>query len=683
MVSLPKFEALRPRLPAVMTAVALAAVFLLAFWVRAVGLQPDKLLSFDPIFQLRFTEYFATFHTLPDWDELSYYTGRPVANYPPLIFYTTTAVWWLSQLLHLGWSLTTAAGWASAFYGAAIVIPAFFLARALSDKYGGLLAATLVGTAPQILVRTFGASFDTDQFAIFFILLTLWLGWEALRRRTPAAVATAAAGFIVFMLAWPTYWFTALMLAAVPVVWLCISLPFGKKREDGRRIDRNEFLSMLAVPAVLFVSILIAGSILQTSPLNSLAGLFGFAQAAEQWIVNISIAELQLVDLASIATWQTAFGRLVSGMALLDEAVFLLLVIFTAVGVIGTLRRDRLAGAFLATIVALNIFALTRGIRFTEFSSAMLLVAAGVGFSYIFSWSKREPFARSCVAGTGLVLAFIGVTIAMSYGPTLAADNSPNWDAAYAFLRTTPETSVVGTWWDPGHMITGLAERRVIADGAHCGNECLYTINDRITDLGKVFDTTSEQEAADILRKYKGDSDRVYWIASDDLIPKFQWLQYFGTGCDARSDSNCPLYSIFSAQSSKTVGNFSIISYGNQLMLVQPLEGSPFFVVVQGRTVAAIDELIAYVQGSTAPMSIRFDSPSDLQAAADAMNLRASNQTIPLSIWLPPSANIAVVIPQHLRESMFTKMFFLEGQGLTKFKQVFRNDQVKIYEIDF
>ena len=681
MVSILKFEALRPRLPAIGAAAALAVIFLIAFWVRAAGLQPDKLLSFDPIFQLRFTEYFATFHTMPDWDELSYYTGRPVAgNYPPLIFYTTSAIWWLSQVLNLGWTLKTAAGWASAFYGALIVIPAFFLARALSDKYGGLMAAVLVGTAPQILVRTFGASFDTDQFAILFILLTLWLGWEALRRRTPASIAAASAGFIAFMLAWPTYWFTAIMLAAVPVAWLGLSLL--QKKKEGGRFDRQMFLKLLAVPVIIFVAMIIGGTILQVSPIKSMASFLGFAQAAEQWIVNISIAELQLVDLTNLATWQTAFGRMFSGITLLDQLVFLLLVVFTVVGVLGTLRRDRLAGAFLTTVVALNIYTLTRGIRFTEFSSAMLLVAVGVGFSYVFSWSKREPFARNILAGVGLMLAFVGIVTALSFGPTLGPDNNPNWEAAYTFLRSTPETSVVGTWWDPGHMITGLGERRVIADGAHCGNECLYTINDRITDLGKTFDTANEQEAVELLQKYKGDSGRVYWIASDDLISKFQWLQYFGTGCDARSDSNCQLYSVFSAQSSQTIGNgaFSTITYG-PVIIIQPRSGNPFAVVVQGRTIAPIAELLAYAQGS--PTSIPFSSQSDLQGAADAMNLRSVNQTIQLSVWLPQSASYTVVIPQNLRNSMFTKMFFLEGEGLSKFKQVFRNDQVKIYELDF
>jgi dolichyl-diphosphooligosaccharide--protein glycosyltransferase len=672
---------LRQHLPAIGVAIALGAIFLLALWVRMMGLQPDKLLSFDPIFQLRFTEYVARFGTIPEWDELGYYVGRAVAgSFPPLIFYLTSIIWKLGQALGWTWTLKTAAGISSAFYGAAIVLPAFFLARSLSNKLGGLLAAVLVGTAPQILIRTFGASFDTDQIAIFFIILTMWLGWRALRNRTVASLAVASASFIAFAMAWPTYWFTAFIIAAVPFVWLALSMIPGRQKPDGGKVDWPQFYRLLSVPAIIFAALLIGGTILQIDPISNLFSFIGFAQSAEQWIVNISIAELQLVDLGNLATWQMAIGRFVTGVTWLDSAMFFALVVLTISGLLTSLRHERLAGAFMLTIVALSIFTVTRGIRFTEFSSAILLVAAGVGFGNLVKIVSGTPLLRSALLGLGLLLAFMGASLALQMGPSLAADTNSNWDAAYAFLRSTPETSLVGTWWDPGHMITGLAERRVIADGAHCGNACLYTINDRITDLGRIFTTSDEQEAVNLLQKYKGTSDRVYWIASDDLIGKFQWLQYFGTGCDARSDANCPLYSVFSAQSTQKAGNFSLISYG-QLMLVQPSNGNPFTVVVQGRTVIPIDELLAYVNGK--PTSVRFNSPADLEAVASSLNLRTVNQTASLTVWLSPTANYAVVIPQNLRQSMFTKMFFLEGQGLNQFKQVFTNDQIKIYELDF
>jgi len=161
--------------------VALLLILLLSYQIRAVNILPDKILSFDPVFQYRFTKFFADHGFLPDWDELTYYVGRPFNNLTqPLMYYLTA---FLYKIQPFGWSLLTTAAYASAWYGALIIIPAFLLGRELSNRYGGLLAAILVGTAPSVLVRTFGSSYDTDQFVLFFILLSLYLGFRAIRKR--------------------------------------------------------------------------------------------------------------------------------------------------------------------------------------------------------------------------------------------------------------------------------------------------------------------------------------------------------------------------------------------------------------------------------------------------------------------------------------------------------------------
>jgi hypothetical protein len=277
-------------------------------------------------------------------------------------------------------------------------------------------------------------------------------------------------------------------------------------------------------------------------------------------------------------------------------------------------------------------------------------------------------------------------------GKQLGPDINSNWDNAWDFLKTkTPELSSVGTWWDPGHMITGLAERRVYADGAHCQNQCLYTINDRITDLGKIMVTSDENESLSLIRKYQGDSPKVYWIASDDLIGKFQWLQYFGTGCDARTDQNCPLYmQIPINQQGNMVdsnGNVVFRSYplGTQTQILIYNSQVPIPIYIQGINAVLFDEFIAY--NNTQPIAIRFNETeknaliTSLKPLESQLNVRFSNQSIPMTVWIPSHYAYIVVIPPSLRNSVFTKMFMLEGQGLDHFKEVFRNEQVKIFEV--
>jgi len=285
------------------------------------------------------------------------------------------------------------------------------------------------------------------------------------------------------------------------------------------------------------------------------------------------------------------------------------------------------------------------------------------------------------------------MSISAELGKQLGPDTNQNWDEAWNFLKTqTPEFSIVGTWWDPGHMITGLAERRVYADGAHCQLKftdgtpaCLYTINDRITDLGKIMVTSDENESLELIRKYQGDSPKVYWIASDDLIGKFQWLQYFGIGCDARVEERCPLYIQIPEQSRSVDSNGNIIlrNYGN-IVVYQGLN-IPIPIYIQGINGALFDEIIYYSNGQVNTFKM---NESERQALIQVLkplekqlSFRFTNQSIALTVWVPQHYAYIVIIPQNLRESVFTKMFMLEGQGLEHFKLVFNNPQVKIFEI--
>ena len=669
------------------TAVLLLIIILFSFYIRSINTIPDKMLGYDPIFQYRFTKYLVDFGQLPVWDELSYYTGRAVSiSTPPLMYYTTALIYYLTK--NLGWSLITTATFAAALYGALISVPAFLLARELSNRWGGLLGATLTACAPQILVRTFGSSFDTDQLAIFFILLTLWAGIYALKKRSIFSITLAATCFVLFATAWQMFWYTFFFMVAAAGIYVTMNFLVAWKRKSSEdiKIIINETKKYTFVILSIFFLIIIATSILQLNPITNLFGIIGFAQQAEKLIVNISIAELQLIDITNIETWMLAAGRFVTGIPLLDNLFFISLFVFTLYGLKRTFRVDKISFAFLLAIILLSAYTLTRGIRFTEFSSGLLIAVAAAGFGHlVMETSRKDTFIKTFSIGLGIFLTTSAIFMALYVGQHLGPDLNQNWDNAWTYLRTqTPELSLVGTWWDPGHMITGLAERRVIADGAHCGYQCLYGINDRITSLGKIMATEDENVSLELINKYRGTSPKIYWIASDDLIGKYQWLQYFGTGCDARSDSRCPIYSVLGLQSlrSDQAGTLVVKIYGPVLVFNMANESTS--ILVQGRNAALLEETLHYDNDEVKSYKINNKSQTieKLEPLVKQLGYRMSNQTIPYAVWVSKDSRMAVLIPPHLRNTVFTRMFFLEGQGLEHFKQVFRNEQVKIYEVE-
>ncbi|HIQ49669.1 MAG TPA: hypothetical protein EYH56_00575 [Nanoarchaeota archaeon] len=655
----------------------LVLIFFLAFYIRALSIVPERILSYDPVYMYRFTKYFADWGVLPIWDELSYYVGR-ADIYPPFMFYLTALIYWIVKFFITEISLTTVCAWASAFYGALIVIPAYLLGKELSNRKGGIIASALVAFAPQILSRTFGSSYDTDQLVLFFILLTLYTGIRFLKNPNFYNFLINLFAFTGFMLTWPMFWYTYLIIVAIFVFSVVLGFVFKNLEKEKIKISAFYLFST-------FVLLMIIGAIQKLQVAEWFFGLLQFATSPEVWIVNVSIAELQPVGF-DIQTWIFAFGKFVTGLAFIDFALFFGLLFAIGFGIYSSLKKkDILAKSCFFMLFIFGLFTMTRGIRFTEFTSAIFLSLAGAGIGMLYSYVHRRTL-RNFLNGIVLILIFIAFSTGIQLANYLGPDINSNWDNAWEFLKTqTPELALVGTWWDPGHMITGWAERRVIADGAHCGYACMYTINHRITDLGKIFCTNDENQAINLIRKYQGTSPKVYWIASADLIGKFQWLQYFGTGCDARYEwEKCPLYGLAYQTNAyySEDGEAFLLEYGNIKVLNL---NYPIAFYTKGRNAIIFKEIMFYENGNLSIIDLTQTNTTllieQLRPIFRNLGYRLSSQLLDISIWIAEDKKYVATIPPNLRNNMFTKMFFLEGNGLEKFKLVFRNPEVKIYEV--
>ncbi len=755
---------------------ALIVIFLLSYHIRSINIVEDRVLSFDPVYQYRYTYYFAEWGHVPIWDELTYYVGRSAgaAVAPPLMFYITTLIYFLFQ--STGISLLTTSAYMSAIYGALIIIPAFLLGRELSNKYGGLISAFLIGTAPQILVRTFGPSYDTDQLVLFFLILTTYLGLYALRKRTVASVSLAIIGFVGFMMTWIFFLYPFVILSFFVLVYFLVNYFINAKGEKAKEIKAASLLKLrnhVIVLAVIFISLVLVGSVTGMNVFNNLFKLVGFAQAAETSIVNISIAELQevsrinipileiflvpiaivfevffsllfvtyliskdifkkkvllpiifilvffsifiatgilfgldkyLVNISQDAAFGDYFwtyissisipiGRFLAGNHYLNLITLISLISSVILGIITTVRKNMRVAMFLMTLLPVSFYTLSRGVRFTEFTSALLLIMVAVGIGYLIKTGLevKNPVFKSVTIGIGIYLILIGGSIATEYGQGLGPDMNANWDNAWTFIKNeTPELSIVGTWWDPGHMIAGQGERRNFADGAHCPPErCFYPINTRITDLGRIMSTDNETLSLELIRKYQGTSPKVYWIASDDLIGKYRWLQYFGLGCDGTGQHTlnghmkCPLYAQLGYQNFyQTPGGISIMDYGSVKVLMGDI---PFPIYVEGRYMLLFEEYIFYDGQRLTTINLNNFNETEMMESVrrleDELGFILSEQKVQYTLWVPGHRSYVVMIPPNLRNTVFTKMFMLEGEGLEHFKQVYKNDQIKIYEV--
>jgi hypothetical protein len=240
------------------------------------------------------------------------------------------------------------------------------------------------------------------------------------------------------------------------------------------------------------------------------------------------------------------------------------------------------------------------------------------------------------------------------------------------------------TWWDPGHIIAGYTGLRVHADGAHCGygpGACIpYGHDDRIQDMGRVFSISNETEALSILSKYRqltpaqcaearqaygsimpADAcdavPEMYVLASSDLIGKYYWLTYFGTGT-GRNFVQLSRTSVDQAQ--------GVLSYGSGLVSLAYNNGTWVPVLNapdQGIRNAVIRSLVYFENGQEKRMS--FNETNIIEGM----------------LWVDPSYSTVIFMDAATRDSIFTRMFFFNGEGLQHFQLVYQNPEIRMYKV--
>jgi dolichyl-diphosphooligosaccharide--protein glycosyltransferase len=324
------------------------------------------------------------------------------------------------------------------------------------------------------------------------------------------------------------------------------------------------------------------------------------------------------------------------------------------------------------------------------------------------AWMKKEEkLVHVLILGIFAFQTLFFVSNAVQLGQQGGMEISSNWyDALDWLVNNSDSETIVVTWWDPGHILAGYSYYKqkpfmVMADGAHCGpTECLvYDHNIRIQDMGRVFATSNETEAINILKKYMGPNQeqceklkatfdnkiydnplkvdpckpmkKMYLIASADLIGKYYWLSYFGTGT-GRNYFQLPI--------TGTSGNSLLYSGGIISLTVNGTSFIPVLNIPEQGIRNRVISRIVYM---------------DVNGSIITKDYSSMPNSIPGFLWALPNFGIAgstgqliapyyvIFMSPEIEDSLFTRMFFYNGQGLQNFKLVYQNPEVKIFEVIF
>ncbi|MBI2075702.1 MAG: hypothetical protein HYT72_00450 [Candidatus Aenigmarchaeota archaeon] len=281
-----------------------------------------------------------------------------------------------------------------------------------------------------------------------------------------------------------------------------------------------------------------------------------------------------------------------------------------------------------------------------------------VSFSFSFYYRPAEAVAR----GQGTIL-------------------DDNWFSALNWLHdNTANCTVIATYWDPGHFITGIARRPVVFDGASQGATRTFMINgtevvaSRIQDIATTLLTSDEDKALDILRKYRNPNcNEMYYIASQDLLGKSVWWSYFSTWDATRTGEKGDKYSYAIVQRSQS----RPVLDQNAIAHIYPLGPQQAFVIYetnntyqaflqQGSTLATVGKIFYFDRAGQGNLRTREE--------ADISGL----------IWLTPDKNAMIFAPPQLENSLFTRMYLFNGLGLNNFELVGNyGGEVKLFKVKF
>ncbi len=743
----------------------LAGIIFAAIGLRWISADFQGLLGADSWWFYRHAEeiYNNNFEP-PKWDILSYSPpGRP-ADYYMGWSYTIAIFHAITQPFLSGMTMMQFSGLFTPVFASLAAVPAYFVGRVITNRWGGLLAALFAVMSPKFVGVSLAGYPDSDAPVVFYtflaILTTLYaikkadrLNFEtfkgfslSLSKYLPY-IAPALLAYWLFSVNWNFSWYIFFVfLFFIPVLAL-FRLIEGKllRREKGFafviqkiRESRNVVVPVLLIGVIgELISIstytwpyftiplhqqMISGlNFLQAGPvvfsifallLVSLGGVAGLSlgrvkgllagsvicsaivfvmlssgvSGQQGTIVNQSIVELQPIQFSS-AGYQTILWKVGSAPIIIGGIGILGVMFFKSIK-----RKEITAFEYFVFFwVIVSLFLITAGERFSLMLTMAVAVASGLVVGNIVEHLKSKkgtglaPQVYALIIFGILLLAADNVNYAYPVGER--SETSPQWLEAMTWLKDNADkNSLILNWWHHGHMLAAFTGLKVHTDGAHCVSCIPYGHDMRMIDMGRILTTSSEDESVDLIRKYASidpakcqtaakkynnilpddactNVNETYIIASSDMIGTYYWMSYYGSYDFESGSGKGTGYDILNLTDEGADGT---LLYDNGKISIERRNDEP----------VAFLGVSAQGANQTFGQLVYFDRLGN-EKRVDY----GSDNTVKGLLWASPDWQYVLFMTEEVRDSIFTKLLFFNGEGLEHFQPVFENSGVKVYRV--
>ena len=764
----------------------------------------------DSYYNYRMTEDFLKNGHLGDtivngttWDTHSYAPEGRSAEYSPLIVYLTAFAYKAINVFTKV-PLTAVAFWMAAFIASLCVIPAYLFIRRITNDYGGIVAALLVGLAPFYFSHTFAGFFDTDMFNVIFPILVVWFFAESIhaknfKNRAIFAVLSAVS-MLLFSMAWEGWWYVFYLVIAAVVVYLLVSRylfniknkplsEYPNKKEWF--MDQHEILPLVVFVVLSSVLIILVSG--WSGFVGTLTSSFGVTQLQASVAagtsypnVYVSVGEMQIPALNAVMTGVGGIAPFIFAML----GVFLLFWQLKPktekkekkpksskksskrkhksnrnrkaklkeneaneskikTSVTGEDRKKYLFyGVLFSLWLIILAYALTKGERFGEPFSVPIALTAGIFVGFAVTYVKERVDNRGYRYAIAALIVIIAVYSPIISDYSTATSIVPGTDDSMVSSLTwinqnTPQNTVITSWWDFGHLFTAVADRGVTFDGgsqnsprAYWVGEALLTNNETLSaGILKMLSTSGDQgyltvenytkntgKSTEILNnilgvdkataqtilttKYGLTTDQAQnilkythpdnptpdvLITSYDMISKAGWWSYFGSWNFTTNNGTQSGYSI--AQPNATTVNNTTVLLGSNAVVAQ-VNGNNISAGLintnelqnQANTTSSsqlLNEILTELQGGNGTLVMKPHKLTIINNNGTITQQVVSNDsTFSVLLVNENSTYITVLMNRQLEDSMFTRLYFMQGAGLTHFNMSYAQPGVMVWSVN-
>ena len=472
-------------------------IFILAFAARAHLMKYELLFGFDSYFHTRVIGYIVKDFKLPEKDPLGYYYRDDVGfgkEFNAFIFWYTSAILYKIFTLFAPYKkelLIWVAKILPALYGAIICVLMYFLGKVAFNKRVGLLMGFFAGLVPSFVYRTLSGFLEEDSFgfiwmilAFIFIIKASKLKWPDKKIFIYAVLAGLSA--VAMLFSWKMYLIIpALMLIYVPLQLIVLWWHQAKKEEYFK------FISIIGILLLILVPMALLNDPRFVPVLGSYVGKY----------VPISQENIQRLTATSSTSFvgeespgKHYFGIKYNALILLAIAGFFVYAyrLYT--------KPNNFDALGFSWLLLCFIMAWTK-LKFTYVFGLPIAAASAVVLNQFIDFSKNMGKLEKGFIATVLVffcLLAVGSASIFVTQKVPHIELNTGWKEALYWMEKNMDSNKTRlfNWWDEGHWLTLIAEKKVTTDNRN-------QFPEPNQDFARFLFAEDENAALEILKLYK------------------------------------------------------------------------------------------------------------------------------------------------------------------------------------